>query len=101
MIIYQGPEENLISSSIGIERANKNEGLEKALDQWEELPSTQKNALMDPRLLDIDMEREVSLSPKPRKKYVREPSLASPVETRSNCKPDVTIVAKRGRRTEK
>ena len=75
--------------------------MEKALDQWEELPSTPKNTLMAPRLLDIDMEREVSLSPKPRKKYVREPSLASSVETRSSCKLDVGIVARRGRITEK
>ena len=101
IIIYQGPEENLVSSRVGVVREMENEVLEKILDQWEDLPSTPKNAFKVSRSLDIDMEREVSLSPNPRKKYVREPSLASPVETRRSCKPYVGIVARRGRRTKK
>ena len=56
---------------------------------------------MATRSLDIDLEREISLSPKPRKKYVTEPLVASLVETRSSYKPDVGIVARRGRRIEK
>ena len=49
----------------------------------------------------IELERKVSLPPKPKKKYVREPSMASPVETTSSCKLDVGTMARRGRRTEK
>ena len=101
IIIYQGLEENLVSSRVRDERVVENDVLEKVLDDWEELPSTPKNALMASRSLEFEQEREVSLSPKNRKKYVREPSLASPVETRSSCKPNVGTMAKRGRRTEK
>ena len=60
-----------------------------------------KKSLIFSRSLDIELEREVSISPKPKKKNVREPSMASPVETRSSCKPDVGTVARRGRRSEK
>ena len=75
--------------------------MEMDLDEWEDLPSTPKNDLIVSRSLDIDLEREVSLSPKPRKKYVREPSLASSMETGSSYKLDVGTVARRGRRIEK
>ena len=86
IIIYQGPEDNLVSSRVGDERVVENDVLEMDPDEWEDLPSTPKNALIVSRSLDIKLEREVSLSPKPRKKYIREPSMASLVETRSSCK---------------
>ena len=51
--------------------------------------------------LEGDMEREAYGSPKSKKKRNREPSMASPVETRSSCKLDVGPQSKRGRRIEK
>ena len=47
------------------------------------------------------MEREASLSPKPKKKSYREPSMASLVETRSSCKSDMGPQSRRGRRSKK
>ena len=101
IIIYQCLEDNLVSSRVGDERVVENDVLEKVLDDWEDLPSTPKNALMVSRSLDFEHEREFSLSQKPRKKYVREPSLASLVETRRSCKLNVGIVARRCRKTKK
>ena len=51
--------------------------------------------------LEGDMEREALESPKLKKKSNREPSMASPVETRSSFKLDVGPQSKRGRRSEK
>ena len=101
IIIYQGIEDNLVSSRVGDERVLENDVMEmENLDEWEDLPSTPKNSLIVSRSLDIELEREVSLSPKAKKKYVREPSMASPVETRSSNKLDVGTMARRGRRSE-
>ena len=47
------------------------------------------------------MEREASMSPKPKKKSNREPSMVSLVETRSSCKSDVGPQSRRGKRSEK
>ena len=102
IIIYQGLEDNLVSSRVGVERVLENDVMEmENPDEWEDLSSPPNNSLIVSRSLDFELEREVSLSPKPKKKNVREPSMASPMETRSSCKPDVGTVARRGRRTEK
>ena len=47
------------------------------------------------------MEREVFGSPKPKKKRNREPSMASPVETRNSYKLDVGPQPRRGERSKK
>lgn len=52
------------------------------------------------RSLEKDLESEITFTPEPKKKNNREPSMASPVETRSR-KPDVGTANKRGRRTDK
>ena len=64
-------------------------------------PKTPRKDLAVSRSLEREMEREASLSPKPKKKSYREPSMASPVETRSSCKPDVGPQSRRGRRSKK
>ena len=69
--------------------------------EWEEIPMTPRKALTISHSLDIELEREASLSPKPKKRNVREPYMASLVETRSSSKPDVGIVTRRGRKSKK
>ena len=64
-------------------------------------PKKEKESQSVSRSLDGEMDREASMSPKPKKKSIREPSMASPVETRSNYKSYVGTQSKRDRRFEK
>lgn len=66
----------------------------------EETPKIPSKIKMVSQSLEKEMEGEVSLTPEPKKKSYREPSLAMPVETRSH-KLDVGTSTKRGRRSEK
>ena len=104
IIIYQGPKDNLVSLRVGDARVLENDEIEmenleerEDLEEWEDFLWP----LIVSMSLDSELKREVSLSAKPKKKNVREPSMASPVETRNSCKLDVGIVARRGRRLER
>ncbi len=101
IIIYQDPEENIVSCIAGRTSIGKLDVLVKELDQWEDLLTNLNISLKASRSLNFGMESEFLLSPKPRKKNVREPSLDSLVETRSSCKSNVGSTAKRGKKSEK
>ncbi len=80
---------------------SEKEVLVRVLDDWEVPPRTPKKAQIVSRSLETILKREAFLSLKPRKKNLREPSLASPVETRSSYKLDVGTKARKGLRIEK
>ena len=84
---------------VGMQAIPKVSEVEK--ERQEKVCKTPKKDLSVFSSLEGEMEREASLSPKPKKKNNREPSITSPVETRSSCKLDVGPQPRRGRRSEK
>ena len=88
-----------------IEGAHASSNVSKFEKQRQEevcnIPKTPRKDLAIFQSLEGEMEREASLSPKPKKKSYREPSMASPVETRISCKLDAGPQSRRGRRSEK
>ena len=70
-------------------------------ERQEEVHNTQKKDLSVFQSLEGEMEREASMSLKPKNKIYREPSMTSLVEIGSSCKLDVGPQSRRGRRFEK
>ena len=83
IIIYQGPKQNIFFSRIGDVRVLETIEIEKENHvEQEDFPSTPRKVLTVSWSLAIELEREASISPKPKKRNIREPSMALPVETR-------------------
>lgn len=91
-----------MSSRVGaVDDVEKENDILQRESVWENPPRTPKRALLFSSSLVMVQNRYFSVSPKPKKKSSRIPSVASLAETRSSCKSDVGSVTKRGRRPEK